>query len=435
MRLAKYLIIALLFVFNIAKSEDIFDELIKTAYSEAVEDTFDDLFTLAIMSFNDGIYSVAREKGEEFLKEYPRNDFKREAIVYMLAIIYYKNGDYRSLIKLFKTNEKKISLSTRKKVFQLVNNYLIRRKREREARYLRKKYSYLLAQPKPFKIVNEKLKKFTPNVNIFRLKEEIYIGENVLYVIKSKRTNLYVVAKVLDMGYDEMRYANPHISPFDIRRGDIIFVPRKRLLPKIDFEVGTIYLNLGEKRLYYPVRDDDGKILVITVPVGIGTDDNESPIGVFRISEKRKNPSWYVPESIRKENPNLPKVVPPGPDNPLGTRAMRLGRTSYLMHGTNKPYGIGRRVSHGCIRMYNPDVEKLFDVVRIGTKVVSTQQDYKYFVRGRKLYLEIHNMTRRQRRKLLNTLAQEGVYIDPNLLLFLSKQYRASLIIIRVRDL
>ena len=103
-----------------------------------------------------------------------------------------------------------------------------------------------------------------------------------------------------------------------------------------------------------------------------------------------------MPESIRKENPDLPKVFPPGPDNPLGVRAMRLGRTSFLMHGTSKKFGIGMRVSHGCIRMYNKDVVKLFEVVKVGTKVVSIENKYKNFIRGSNGLLEIHGETKQK---------------------------------------
>jgi len=431
MRLIKYLLIMFLLVINIGYTDDVFDELLQAAYSEAKEDRQDDLFVMALTAFNDGIYYIARKNGEKFLKQYRRKDYKREMIIYMLSIIYYKNKDYRNLRRHFRKYHDQVSLSTAQKMFQFINNYLIRKKRYKEARRLRDKYSYLFVKPKPFKILNEKLKLFKPNVNIFKLKEEIYIGQTELYVIKSRVTSLPVVAKYLDMGYDEMKYANPYINPLDIRRGDVIFVPRRRLLPKIDFRVGTIYLNLGEKRLYYPVRDDDGKILVITIPVGIGTDENKSPVGVFRISEKRKNPEWRVPKSIREENPELPEVVPPGPNNPLGTRAMRLGRTTYLMHGTSKRFGIGMRVSHGCIRMYNKDVEKLFEVVKIGTKVVSTEQDYKYFVRSRKVYIEIHNLTSKQLRGLLRQLRKLGARLDPSLIRFISRQYRATLVILK----
>jgi len=430
MKLIKYLLITFLVIINIGYGDELFDELLRMAYSETAEDSNDDIFIMALTSFNDGIYYIARKNGEKFLRKYKRKDYKREMIIYMLSIVYYKNKDFRTLKKHFQKYHNEVSRSTSQKMFQLINNYLIRRWKYKEARRLRKKYSYLFAKPKPFKILNKKLKLFKPNVNIFKLKEEIYIGENELYVVKNK-TRLHSVAKYLDMGYDEMKYANPDINPFNVRKGYVVFVPRRRLLPKIDFEVGTIYLNLGEKRLYYPVKDDDGKILVITVPVGIGTDDNKSPVGVFKISEKRKNPEWRVPKSIREENPDLPEVVPPGPNNPLGTRAMRLGRTTYLMHGTNKRFGIGMRVSHGCIRMYNKDVEKLFEVVKIGTKVVSTEQDYKYFVRSRKVYIEIHNLSKKQLKGLMKQLSKLGARIDPSLLRFLSRQYRATLVILK----
>ncbi|WP_297890236.1 L,D-transpeptidase, partial [Sulfurihydrogenibium sp.] len=150
-----------------------------------------------------------------------------------------------------------------------------------------------------------------------------------------------------------------------------------------DFKYGTIYVNINEKRLYYPVMIND-RSYVITFPIGIGTDEAQSPVGDFKISQKRKDPAWYPPESIRKEQPDLPQVFPPGPDNPLGTRAMRLGNTSFLMHGTNKEYGIGMKVSHGCIRMYNEDVERLFEVVDVGTPVVSRDIPYKVFFNSEK---------------------------------------------------
>ena len=420
-------IFTLLFFTEYAFPKEFFDELLNEAYMEAEEETLDDVFDLAIRSFNDGVYSIAIEKGEKFLKEYYKNDYKREAIVHMLAIIYYKNKDYKNLKRIFFENEQNLSRDTKLKIFQLINNYLVRKKRFKEVKKLRRKYlSFFLKSP-PFEIINPKLKAFKPNRNIFQLKDEIYIGENSLY-IATRNTTLVQIAKELDMGYDEVRYANPEVNPFDVTRGMAVFVPRKRLLPDVAFEVGTIYLNLGEKRLYYPIKDDNDKILVITIPVGIGTDDNQSPIGVFKISEKRKDPKWYVPESIKKENPDLPDVFPPGPDNPLGTRAMRLGTTSFLMHGTSKRYGIGMRVSHGCIRMYNRDVEKLFEVVKVGTKVVITEQKYKMFIRGDTLNIEIHELTKKDKQEILKNLTDKGFNVDENLILFLGKENRAYMV-------
>ena len=371
------------------------DLLLNEAYRYAKEESIDDVYDLTVGFFLDGLYNDAVERGKDFLNEYYRNDTKKDTVVEILAFIYYKQEDYKNLKNLWIKYKDEISWDTKLRVFQLLNNYLVEKLRYKEARKLRNKYKYLFKQPPSFDIVSPKLKEFQPNVNIFQLKEEVYIGENVLYVAKRK-TNLYRVAKELDMGFDEMKLANPNLNPLIILKGMVVFVPRKRLLPKIDFEVGTIYLNLGEKRLYYPVRDENDNILVISIPVGIGTDDNKSPLGEFRISEKRKNPFWYVPESIRKDNPDLPKVFPPGPDNPLGVRAMRLGRTSFLMHGTSKKFGIGMRVSHGCIRMYNKDVVKLFEVVKVGTKVVSVENKYKNFIRGNNGLLEIHGETKQK---------------------------------------
>ncbi|MDQ7055335.1 MAG: L,D-transpeptidase family protein [Persephonella sp.] len=224
------------------------------------------------------------------------------------------------------------------------------------------------------------------------------------------------------MGYDELKIANPHMDPFDIQKGEAVFVPRKRILPEKDFEFGTIYINLSEKRLYYPLIID-GEPYVITFPVGIGRDNAESPIGVFRITQKKENPSWVVPDSIKEEDPSLPPVVPPGPDNPLGVRAMRLGNTEYLLHGTSKRFGIGMKVSHGCIRMYNRDVVRLFDVVKKGTKVIITEKNYKFFKDSR-FYLEIFNFKTEDLNNVSKMLLEKGIKISPNLLMFYSKEKR-----------
>jgi len=381
------LVIALLIPLKVFPQD--IELLLNEAYRYAKEENIEELYDLTVGFFLDGLYNDAIDRGKKFLKEYYKNDTKKDTVVEILAYIYRKQEDYKNLKNLWDRYKNEISWDTKLRVFQLLNNYLVRKLRYKEAYRLRKKHSYLFKNSPLFEIVNPKLKVFEPNVNIFQLKEEIYIGKNILYVVKNG-TNLYQLAKDLDMGFDEMRLANPTINPLIVLKGMVIFLPRKRILPKVDFEVGTIYLNLGEKRLYYPVKDDNENILVVSIPIGIGTDDNQSPIGEFKISEKRENPSWYVPESIREENPELPKVFPPGPNNPLGTRAMRLGNTSFLMHGTSKRFGIGMRVSHGCIRMYNKDVEKLFEVVELGTKVVSVELNYKNFIRGNKGLLEVH---------------------------------------------
>jgi len=224
------------------------------------------------------------------------------------------------------------------------------------------------------------------------------------------------------MGYDELKISNPHIDPFDIIKGEAVFIPRRRLLPEQDFEFGTIYINLSEKRLYYPLIIE-GEAYVISFPVGIGTDNTKSPEGEFRISQKKENPEWVVPESIRKEDPSLPPVVPPGPDNPLGVRAMRLGHTEYLLHGTSKRFGIGMKVSHGCIRMYNADVVRLFDIVKKGTKVVITDKRFKIF-KNKHLYVEIFELSQKDKTDILNLLKNRGVSLTHYLIDFYNREKR-----------
>ena len=130
--------------------------------------------------------------------------------------------------------------------------------------------------------------------------------------------------------------------------------------------------------------------IVRTYPIGIGSEGNETPIGVFKITEKVVKPSWRVPESIRKEKPELPAVVPPGPDNPLGSHALRLSAKSVLIHGTNRPFAVGRRASHGCIRMYPEDIPKLFQAVPNQSKVTIIRQPVKVGVSNSRVFIEIH---------------------------------------------
>jgi L,D-transpeptidase ErfK/SrfK len=146
---------------------------------------------------------------------------------------------------------------------------------------------------------------FILNKDIFKLDPAVpVIGELSIYIAEKDQT-MFELAKTLDLGYYELKNANPLLDPFDIRKNQIVVVPLKRILPVKDFKYGTIYINIYEKRLYYPIKIND-ESYVITYPIGIGTDEAQSPIGEFKISQKRKDPAWYPPESIRKEQPDLP---------------------------------------------------------------------------------------------------------------------------------
>ncbi len=164
-------------------------------------------------------------------------------------------------------------------------------------------------------------------------------------------------------------------------------------IPKKGAETAPVFsdivINLGEMRLYYS-EQRQGKSFIHTFPVGTGHPDSPTRPGRYRIIAKTKNPPWLVPTAIQAERPELPAVVPPGPDNPLGGYALRLSRFDYLIHGTNKPPGIGRRVSNGCIRMYPEDIEKLYALTQVGCGVMITYETVKVGIRGEIAHIEVH---------------------------------------------
>jgi len=200
------------------------------------------------------------------------------------------------------------------------------------------------------------------------------------------------IARRHDLGYDEIVHANPDIDPWLPGVGRRVELPTERILPA--GERRGIVLNVPEMRLYYFTSDRGDIAEVKTHPVSIGDIGWNTPIGLTRIVAKTEKPTWIPPASIRAEHAAdgdpLPAAVPPGPDNPLGDYAMRLGLPGYLIHGTNRPYGIGMRVTHGCVRLYPEDIETLFREVPVGTPVRIVDQPYKAGWRNGVLYLESH---------------------------------------------
>lgn len=193
-----------------------------------------------------------------------------------------------------------------------------------------------------------------------------------------------------DIGYVEMAEANPGVDPDRVLgQGSGVNVPSSYVLPNAPRR--GIVINLAELRLYYFPQ---GRGVVITYPVGIGREGWETPEGVTRIGSKEKDPIWYPTDAVRADAASqgyyLPKSVPAGPDNPLGRYSMRIASTTYLIHSTNKPEGVGRRSSAGCMRMYPQDAEFLFKHVAVGTPVYIVNQPYKAGWQGDKLYLEAH---------------------------------------------
>jgi L,D-transpeptidase ErfK/SrfK len=213
------------------------------------------------------------------------------------------------------------------------------------------------------------------------------IGSATTYKAKAKES-LIEIARKFDLGYNEITRANPHLDPFMPGKGASITIPNSWVLPDVGSWEGIV-INLSELRLYYTYYV--GKMMfVMTFPIGIGSEGNDTPTGQFKVIEKIIQPSWHVPASIRKEKPFLPAVVPPGPENPLGSHAMRLSLPTILIHGTNKPWGVGRRVSHGCIRLYPEDIPMLFHSSPKGMKVTIVKQPLKVGLKGGRVYIEVH---------------------------------------------
>ncbi len=220
------------------------------------------------------------------------------------------------------------------------------------------------------------------------------IGAMHTHVIKGDES-LVELAPRYDVGYNEITDANPHVDPWVPDKGTVLRIPGLKVLP--DAPHKGIVVNIAEMRLYYYFKNkglkdkkDKKNLSVVTFPIGIGMEGFGTPPGTYRVVQKIKNPAWYVPASIRKQDPELPLFIPPGPDNPMGRFALRLSRPTYLIHGTNRPFCVGLRASHGCIRLYGRDIEQLFDMVPEGTLVTIIYQPVKVGVRNGDIYVEAH---------------------------------------------
>lgn len=209
------------------------------------------------------------------------------------------------------------------------------------------------------------------------------IGIPTIYVTQQSDT-LLDIARTYDLGFVEVRAANPGVDPWlpGIRR--VLTLPTQFVLP--DAPRRGIVINLAELRLYYfPAKGEPRSF-----PVGIGREGWETPVGSTRIARKRVHPVWIPTAGEHEENPDLPASVGPGPDNPMGDYALYLAWAGYAIHGTNRPYSIGRRGSHGCIRLYPEDIEVLFQLIEIGEPVTVVDQPAKVGWAAGELYLEVH---------------------------------------------
>lgn len=209
------------------------------------------------------------------------------------------------------------------------------------------------------------------------------VGAPSIYVTRAEDT-LLEVARRYDLGYGQLMAANSGIDPWFPGDGRRITLPTVYLVP--GGPRTGIVINLAEQRLYYFGPDLH---MLETYPIGVGVEAGMTPRGTTRIIGKDVHPTWVPPRSIREERPELPAFIPPGPDNPLGDYALRLGWPGYFIHGTNKPFGVGRNVSHGCIRMYPEDIDRLFHEVAVGTPVRVVDEEVRLAWVGRALYLQV----------------------------------------------
>ena len=196
------------------------------------------------------------------------------------------------------------------------------------------------------------------------------------------------IAYYYDVGYLELRRANPQISSLSRARGKVLLIPTQHLLPEKALRKGIV-VNLSEKRLYYFVDD----YTVVTYPVAVGRSGWRSPTFSGYVSRTKIGPTWRVPKSIaayhyKKHGEHLPESIPPGPDNPLGNYAIYTSKARILIHGTNNEALIGKEVSSGCIRMFNRNIAELHSLVNIKDPVHFITTDEKVGINHGYLYYE-----------------------------------------------
>jgi L,D-transpeptidase ErfK/SrfK len=224
--------------------------------------------------------------------------------------------------------------------------------------------------------------------------DDIDVIGSLQFIKAHENETLLDIARNNDIGQNEILIANPDVDRWLPKNNPVVRLPKRYVLPDAD-RTGLV-LNLPEMRLYYFHQSSYTKTpQIITHPVSVGRMDWETPLGHTKIASKQKDPSWRPPQSLKDEaiaagDDPLPDLVPPGPDNPLGRYAMRLGIPGYLLHSTNKPYGVGMRVTHGCLRMYPEDIEQLFEDVPVGTPIQIVNQPVKLGWLADTLYIEIH---------------------------------------------
>ena len=217
----------------------------------------------------------------------------------------------------------------------------------------------------------------------YNLKDTTVIGSTLRATIEQKDT-LLDVARRYDLSYyNELEFLYPHLDEWLPPRDKPMVIPTMWVLPPTRHQ--QLVINLPEQRLYYFNKTS---ATVQTYPIGIGDEGWETPVGTFHIYEKRPNPTWYIPASLQEKYGM--KMMPPGPDNPMGDFVMKFSAGAYGIHGTNVPWGVGGLVSHGCIRLYPEDIRLLYSQVKMGTKLEIIYEPVKMGQRNGHIYMEAH---------------------------------------------
>jgi L,D-transpeptidase ErfK/SrfK len=211
-----------------------------------------------------------------------------------------------------------------------------------------------------------------------------YVGEIINYDAKYEDTFVHL-ARDYGLGFTEMRAANPYVDPWLPGAGTDLILPTMHILP--DAPRKGVVINLADMRLYAFLNGDNEPW---HTPIGVGREGLNTPEGITKIVRKAEGPVWRPTDRMRKEDPTLKVAYGQGPDNPMGTHALYFGWPQYAMHGTNRPFGIGRRVSSGCIRLYPEKIIEAFNLIPVGTQVTVVNQPLKFAWIDDKLYMEAH---------------------------------------------
>jgi len=246
------------------------------------------------------------------------------------------------------------------------------------------------------------------------------VGEPHRYIVREGDT-LLDIARLYDLGYNEIVEANPGVDPWLPTVGQTIVLPTQWVLPCCSY--AGLVVNIPEMRIFYYRAGPGGRLALRTYPVGLGRTDRRTPRGKFTVTGKTVNPTWVIPELIRREHElergDARHAIPGGaPDNPLGKYRLELSLRPYSIHGTDIAWGVGMEVSHGCARLYPEDIERLFPMVEKGTPGEFVYQPIKVGRRAGVSYVEVHpdlyKLATPSPRTLADALARAGAAVQPS---------------------